>query len=183
MRPVSKTTSRRRLVEGKRRPSTTTRRTSTVKGTESTKSSRRINITSKSTDSCLVNCQDEHRLCKTWMMRGECRKTPDYMLQHCAKSCNSCCQRGEYSSLQFSKPIDDQDLDFQQINHKQPISMMEKLKQKVCKQMTTENHMGNKIDTRNNQKDTQNASATHLFLLEKIKSLHTKVKEMTLKSC
>ena len=36
------------------------------------------------------SCIDQHQQCEYWSSLGECEKNPTYMLDKCAKSCNSC---------------------------------------------------------------------------------------------
>ena len=38
----------------------------------------------------LESCVDFHEKCQFWASKGECQNNPDYMLQDCPKSCNSC---------------------------------------------------------------------------------------------
>jgi len=36
------------------------------------------------------DCEDRNKSCAGWARRGECQKSPRYMLVHCALSCNHC---------------------------------------------------------------------------------------------
>jgi hypothetical protein len=36
------------------------------------------------------NCKDTHESCAFWASKGECTNNPNYMLQGCQKSCNTC---------------------------------------------------------------------------------------------
>ena len=35
-------------------------------------------------------CHDNHRKCKEWSLQDQCVKNAEWMLENCAKSCNSC---------------------------------------------------------------------------------------------
>ena len=37
-----------------------------------------------------VQCVDDNKGCPEWARTGECKKSPDYMLVNCRKSCKAC---------------------------------------------------------------------------------------------
>ena len=37
-----------------------------------------------------IPCVDNHELCESWGLNGECNKNPDYMLHWCNKTCHVC---------------------------------------------------------------------------------------------
>jgi hypothetical protein len=55
-----------------------------------------------------ANCTDDYDDCPTWAGNGECVVNPEYMLYHCAKSCQSCAltpqQKFDLSVIYNSRP-------------------------------------------------------------------------------
>jgi hypothetical protein len=60
-----------------------------------------------------ADCLDSEKLCSFWSQRGECEKNPEYMMQHCPKSCNACKNTG-YVDEPKQVPNDDDDFGVKQ---------------------------------------------------------------------